>query len=189
MSRPVAFASVMLLSWQSAGAAQTPSVRGSAPLPVSARALALALGLPSADPSRLLLHVVRLVYDTPDAQTAQNRRVREALHTVLSAPGEATTDVVPLPLAPAIWRDTILQTSTSDDGLVSAILKDRRAALLYFGLAALDDETLGWLGSERDTLLHARKHAGLFAAFGQREGLALGDSRLICPPDVPGPQG
>ena len=179
MSRPVALAAAMLLSWQCAVAAETASVRGSAPLPVSARAFAIALGLPSADPSRLLLHVVRLVYDTPEAQNAQNRHVREALQTVLSAPGEATTDVVPLPLEPAIWRDTILQTPTSDDGLVSAILKDRRAALLYFGLAALDDETLRWLGSDRDTLLHARKHAALFAAFGRSVHVHAG--RVVVP--------
>ena len=179
MSRPIAFAAAVLLSWQGALAAEKPGVRGSVPLPVSARALAVALGLASPDPSRLLLHVVRLVYDSPEAQNPQGRRVRKALQEVIDAPGETTTDVVPLPLDPAIWRDTILQSSTSDDGLVSAILKDRRAALVYFGLAALDDQTLAWLGSERDTLLHARKHAAIFAAFGRSLHVRAG--RVLVP--------
>lgn len=174
----MALAAAMLLSWQCAVGAETPSVRGF-PLPVSARALAGALGLPSADPSRLLLHVVRLVYGTPEAQNQQSRRLRETLETVLSAPVGATTDVVPLPLDPAIWRDTILQTSASGAGLVSEILKDRRAALVYCGLAALDDETLGWLGSERDTLLHARNHSAIFAAFGRSVHVRAG--RMVVP--------
>lgn len=178
MSRSVVLAAI-LLSFQCAVAAETPDVRGSVPLPVSARALAAALGLPSPDPSRLLLHIIRLVYDAPEAQNPQSRRFRETLETALTAPGEATTDLVPLPLDPAIWRDTILETPASGVGLVSAILTDRRAAFVYCGLAALDDETLGWLGSQRDTLLHVRKHAAIFAAFGRSLHVRAG--RIVVP--------
>ena len=105
----------------------------------------------------------------PDGRSPKGRRVHDVLLNVLNASPQATTDVVPLPLDPAIWRDVILQTPMSpaiNAGLVSAILRDRRASLLYFGLASLDDETLAWLESERDTLLHARKHAAIFAAGG-----------------------
>ncbi len=168
MFRAMAFGAATLLICQCAVAAEKPAVRGSVPLPVSAHRLAEVLGLASSDPSTLLLSVVRLVYE-PKAQDPQGRRVRDALAEVLSERGDPpTTDVVPLPLDRAIWRDTLLQTPITGDGrLVSAILRDRRAALLYFGLSALDDETLAWLESERDTLLHARKHAALFAAFGR----------------------
>src|SRR6266550_5348092 len=169
MFRPLAFGGTILLICQCAVAAEKPAVRASVLLPVSAHRLAEALGLASSDASTLLLSVVRLVYE-PKAQDPQGHRVRDALAEVLSERSDATTDVVPLPLGPAIWRDTLLQTPispASDAGLVFAILRDRRAALLYFGLSALDDETLAWLESDRDTLLHARKHAALFAAFGR----------------------
>ena len=169
MFRPLAFGASTLLMCQCAVAAEKPAVRASVQLPVSAHRLAEALGLASADASTLLLSVVRLVYE-PKPQDPQGHRVRDALAEVLNERSDATTDVVPLPLDRAIWRDTLLQTPispASDAGLVSAILTDRRAALLYFGLSALDDETLAWLESDRDTLLHARKNAALFAAFGR----------------------
>jgi hypothetical protein len=167
MSRSWAFAAILLSCSNAVAAAEEPGARGSAPLPVSARALADALGLASSDPSRLLLHVVRLVYDVPEVQNPHSRRLRDKLRAVLDGPNEATTDIVPLPLEPAIWRDRLLPDSMTGDGIVSAILKERRAALLYFGLSALDDETLRWLGSEPDTLRHARKNAAIFAAFGR----------------------
>ena len=74
---------------------------------------------------------------------------------------------MPLPLDPGIWRETILQQPVPDRQLVAAILDDRRAALLYHGLAALDDETLAWLGPDRETLLQVRQQAALFATFGR----------------------
>jgi hypothetical protein len=151
------------------------------PLPVSAQTLAAAFGLASSDASTLLLSVVRLVYES-DGRSPKGRRVREVLVNVLSAPRQPTTDVVPLPLNPAIWRDVILQTPISpsiNTGLVSASLSDRRASLLYVGLAALDDETLAWLESDRDTLLHARKHAAIFAAFGRSVQVRAG--RVMVP--------
>src|SRR5258706_7536344 len=165
MFRPLAFGASTLLMCQCAVAAEKPAVRASVQLPVSAQRLAEALGIASSDASTLLLSVVRLVYE-PKAQDPQGRRVRDALAEVLSERSDATTDVVPLPLDRAIWRGTPLHTQIrppSDAGIVSAILTDRRAALLYFGLSALDHETLAWLESDRDTLLHARKHAALFA--------------------------
>ena len=169
MFRPLAFGASTLLICQCAVAAEKPAVRGLVPLPVSAHRLAQALGLASSDASTLLLSVVRLLYE-PKAQDPQGRRLRDALEEVLSERSDPTTDVVPLPLDPAIWRDILLQKPTgpqSDGQIISAILTDRRAALLYFGLSALDDETLAWLGSDRETLLHARKNAALFAAFGR----------------------
>ena len=74
---------------------------------------------------------------------------------------------VPLPLDTSIWRETILGYPIKDSELAATILSDRSTALLYYGLAALDDDTLGWLGPDRETLLHLRRHAAAFAAFGR----------------------
>jgi hypothetical protein len=168
---------VLLLSYGAVGARQ-PAVRSAVRLPVSAGALASSLGLPASDTATLLLHIVRLVHLTPD-QGPQARHVQQALHAVLSMPHDRKGESVPLPLDPSIWRDTILQAQVPDDQLVAAILSDSRASLLYHGLAALDDETLGWLGPDRDTLLHLRQHATIFAAFGRSVHVRAG--RILVP--------
>ncbi|OFW04863.1 MAG: hypothetical protein A3H96_10670 [Acidobacteria bacterium RIFCSPLOWO2_02_FULL_67_36] len=178
MSRAKAVAVVVLLLSYGAVGARQPAVRSAVRLPVSAHVFASSLGLAEADTATLLLHVVRLVHLTPD-QGAQRRPAQEALHAVLSAPRDRKAESVPLPLDPSIWRDTILQAQVSDDELVGAILSDPRASLLYHGLAALDDETLGWLGPERETLLHLRTRAAIFAAFGRSVHVRAG--RVLVP--------
>lgn len=137
--------------------------RGSVSLPVAARAFADALGLGSPEPSTLLLRIVHLTYERTEAE---GRRSRESLERLLATP-TPSDDLVPLPLSPDLWRSTILQGATGGEDLVTAILKDRRAALLYVGLSALDDETLTWLQSQAPTLVHIRKFPEIFAAFGR----------------------
>ena len=73
---------------------------------------------------------------------------------------------MPLPLDAAVWRETLLQQQVPDAQIINAILSQRTTALLYYGLAGLNDETLAWLGAEHDTLRHLLRHAGTFAAFG-----------------------
>ena len=88
--------------------------------------------------------------------------------------GEAAGDLggaaaVPLPLAPDIWRRLLGRDGLPDDQLAVAIVADRRAALLYRGLAALDEPTLAALAADPDAVrrLHSR-HADVLAAFGAR---------------------
>ncbi len=59
------------------------------------------------------------------------------------------------------------------------MLSDRSTALLYHGLAGLDDETLAWLGPERETLRHLLRHAGAFAVFGPSVRVRAG--RVVVP--------
>jgi len=166
--------SVQLLMPQGAVATETP-IRRSIPLPVSARSFAEALGFGSAEPSTLLLRVVHLAYERPEAEA---RRTRESLQRLLARPTGAG-DVVPLPLTEDVWRNTILSDAPNHGDLVTAILRDRPAALLYTGLSALDDDTLTWLVSRRDTLLHLRKYPQIFAAFGR--SIRLRNNRLVLP--------
>jgi hypothetical protein len=155
-----------MLSYGAVGARQ-PAVRAALPLPVPARILADAAGLPSSDPSTLLLQIVRVVFGSQAGPALEDGARRTAIRRALGTPLGKTSDTVPLPLDPAIWRETILQRAVPDGQLVAAILDDRRAALLYHGLASLDDETLAWLGPDRETLLHVRQQAALFATFGR----------------------
>jgi hypothetical protein len=167
MSRLKALAIVVLLLSYGAVGARQPAVRVDVTLPASVRAIADAVGLPSADPSTLVLEITRLVYNAPNLDTARVQQLRSALRDVMFSKGAQTEDTVPLPLDPSIWRDTLLPNSLPDNLLVAAIVAERRAALLYHGLFALDDETLAWLGPDRETLLELREHPGAFAAFGR----------------------
>jgi len=82
-------------------------------------------------------------------------------------PGGAVA--VPLPLAPSIWRGLLGRDGLPDDQLAVAIVADRRSALLYRGLAALDEPTLAALAAAPDAVqrIHLR-HADVLAAFGGR---------------------
>jgi hypothetical protein len=155
---------VLLVSYGAVGARQ-PAVRTSVPLPMRAADLAQAMGLDSADRSQLLVSLVRLIYDAPEASNAEDLALRARLLDLLR--GTAKGDTVPLPLDPSIWRETLLQRKVRDEEIVGAILADRRTALLYHGLAALDDETLGWLGPARDTLVQIRHNSAAFSVFGR----------------------
>jgi len=152
--------------------------RGSVSLPVDARAFAEALGLGSPEPSTLLLRIVHLTYERSEAE---GRRSRESLERLLARPAPSA-DLVPLPLSPDLWRNTILQGAASGENLVTAILKDRRAALLYVGLSGLDDETLTWLQSQTPTLVHIRKFPEIFAGFGR--SIHVRNRRIVVPGGV-----
>ncbi len=167
---------VLLLSYGAVGGRQ-PAVRSSVPLPAPAAVLAETLGLPVADRSRLVLDIVRVIFDTPDGSDPKDTALRVRLNALLASakPGETA----PLPLDPSIWRESILRRDLPDTHLLGAILSDRRTALLYHGLASLDDETLGWIGPERDLLSYLLQHPGAFAAFSS--SLKVRGGRVIVP--------
>ena len=167
MARARAIAVAALLVSYGALGARQPAVRTSIPLPVPAAELAGSLGLEPNDRSHLLISIVRLVFDAPDGQNAGDRRRRLVLASKLQRAAETRGDWVPLPLDTSIWRETLLHRNAPNGEMAAAILSERPTALLYHGLAALDDETLGWLGPDRETLLHLRRNAAVFAAFGR----------------------
>jgi hypothetical protein len=170
---------VLLLSYGAVGARQ-PAVRASVPLPVSARAMADVVGLPVADRSRIILDIIRLICDAPVGADAKDVELRARVLQVLQAPpGQAAGETVPLPLDPSIWRESILRRDVPEAQLVFAILSDRQTSLLYHGLASLDDETLGWLGPERDLLATLLQHAGPFATTAR--SLRVKGGRVLVP--------
>jgi len=154
---------VLLLSYGAVGARQ-PAVRMAATLPVPAEQIADALGIASIDRSHFVLDVVRTLFAL--GLVEGDLRQRGKLREVLQIPNTGRGEAVPLPLDASIWRETLLQRQVPDDQILGAILADRSTALLYHGLAGLDDETLAWLGPERETLRLLMRHAGAFAVFG-----------------------
>jgi hypothetical protein len=167
---------VWLLSYGAVGARQ-PAVRSSVPLPAPAAEIAALLELPSADRSRMMLDIVRLLFDAPDGQDVDDARLRARLSALMAE--RPSGESAPLPLDPSIWRETLLQRQVPDDELLAAVLSERRTALLYYGLAGLDDETLGVLGPDRALLTKLAEHAAIFAAFGQ--SLRVKGGRVVVP--------
>src|SRR5687768_12962604 len=167
MAIPMAVTVIVLLLFPAASAAQPAPVRTAVPLPIPAATLAAAVNSHTVDRSRVLLDVVRVVFDPPDASASAGGQLRARVNDLLRTVPSGSTDTVPLPLTPGIWRDVILRMSVPDAQLIATIFSDRQAALVYFGLSALDDETLRWLASDHGALLHIRKHPGAFAAFGR----------------------
>ena len=93
---------------------------------------------------------------------------------------EVPIDTVPVALTAKNWSDTIFQRAVPARGLFAAIMSDRRAALLAHGLAALDDETLTYLGETPAILARIYDHdAAAFAAFG--DALRIHNGRVVPP--------
>ena len=164
---------IVLVSYGAVGARQ-PAVRTSIRLPLPAAELAANLGLHPDDRAGLLTSIVRLIFDAPDGASAEDERRRAILDASLQRPAASNGDLVPLPLDPSVWRETLLQRNVPATELAGAIFSERSTALLYHGLAALDDEALAWVGPERETLVHLRRNAAVFAAFGRSVSVRAG---------------
>ena len=154
---------VLFVSYGAVGARQ-PAVRMAVPLPVPAQQIADALDITSVERSHFVLNVVRTLFGI--GQMEGNKQHRQRFKELLASGSSGTGETVPLPLDASIWRETLLLRNVPDDQIIGAILAERNTALLYHGLAGLDDETLAWLGAERETLQHLMRHAGAFAVFG-----------------------
>src|SRR5690606_31543873 len=142
-----------------------------------AAALADALDLPAADRSRIMLDIIRLIYSNPIRQDSKAAERLSRIASMFQAgPPE---EPAPLPLDPSIWREAVLKRSVPDERLLGEILLDQRTALFYHGLAALDDETLGWLGPERRVIEHLLQKSGAFAAYGR--SLRIRGGRVVVP--------
>ena len=138
------------------------------PVPGGLTALARALGVEVPDRARCITEVVRLVYEDPksrrDAKDSRALRLRAYL-TVTEVPkvpdasGSAcstcgtcgtfgtcgTLEYVPMPLSAAVWSQAVFRRPVRPTELFAAVMSDPAAALVAHGLAALDDETLGFL--------------------------------------------
>ncbi|HEV3140570.1 MAG TPA: hypothetical protein VGY57_08650, partial [Vicinamibacterales bacterium] len=89
-------------------------------------------------------------------------------------------ETAPVPLSSAIWSGALLRRPVSPSMLFAAVVSDRRAAMLSIGLAALDDETIRYLGENPAILLRLyEEHSASFAAFG--EALRIRGGRVAPP--------
>jgi hypothetical protein len=83
----------------------------------------------------------------------------------LNLPG----DDVPLPLPDAFWRAVAAPAERLGGTLVTSILGDRKASLLYYGLCSLDLSTRQFIAANDDVVkdLYNSDRPGVFALYGR----------------------
>src|ERR1051325_10368064 len=184
----------------SVAAAQTPASEDVA-VPGGRFVLARALGADTVpDRPRFLAELVRVLYEAPQSRSdetmvarltayigavghpSDKRALKRAKELGVDVPAsiESTDETVPVPLSLREWSDVVFRRPVAASELFTAVLADRRAALLSLGLAALDDETLRYVAGNPSLLRRLyEEHAASFAAFG--EALRIRDGRLVSP--------
>ena len=115
-------------------------------VPVRGGIAALADVIPLApvpDRARFLPEAIRVVYSWPATGPYSNDQMRRRIAAFFAAGGPVGPgdDVIPVPLTAAVWSQVLKKTVRSED-LVATILGDRLTALVCYGLAGMDDETL-----------------------------------------------
>jgi hypothetical protein len=132
-------------------------------------ALARTLGMnPERDRARFLSELTRLLYTPPAGRNPEiDSQLRAGARPPRPTERSPSTLTVPVPLTAAVWSKAVFRREVPADELLSAILADRKAALLGHGLAALDDETLEYFSREPLVLQRLYESAApAFAAFG-----------------------
>jgi hypothetical protein len=146
-----------------------PADWSSLPLPGDRAALCRVAGLaPRTHVSRLPFELVRILYGTPATAPPANPRVFAAVLDYLRTASDASApqpEAIPSPLPPSAWREIVRPAPADNEHLFAAIMSSRRAALLFYGLGALDGETLDYLRGNTDLLRWiAEEHPGTLAA-------------------------
>jgi hypothetical protein len=151
------------------------------PVPGGIAALARALDIDAPDRARCVAEVARIVYgDINHSRTDPASPYRRLLGHLAgaTASGRDLTpvhagrdltpgrDLVPIPLTAALWGRAVFKRLLTSQTVFAAIVSDQDAALLAYGLAALDDETLEWFAAHPAllTTLYTR-HAIAFGSF------------------------
>lgn len=128
------------------------------------------------EPERALLALIRQLHvgrgrpEQIDASIATASRQ--------ARPGQA--EPVPALLPADVWRRAVFGRDIPEEQLAGAILRDRKASFLYYGLFALDDETLSYLASSPGLLATLYKRLAVpFAACS--EGIRVRGGRVLVP--------
>lgn len=155
-------AGAALVAGAAAGASQADRQWGALPVDGGASAVAAAAGIEPALPAW------RVLYEA--CRRRHGLWGEDAGSTATESAPPAADGFVPLPFAASFWRGLLKNGGgLPDSRLAFAVLDDRRAALAYRGLAALDEETLLALGSDKDGLRRVlRRQPEVFAAFASR---------------------
>jgi hypothetical protein len=154
------------------------------PVSESTAEIARGLGLdPARERGRFLSELVRVLYSSPESRQISVDALRRA-QAGGSAAQRTVAVRVPVPLSPAVWSAAVFKRRVTSEELVTALLIDRGAALLSYGLAGLDDQTLEYLEAHPLILTQLYERSGpAFAAFGG--SLRIANGRVQAPGGEP----
>ncbi|MES1255036.1 MAG: hypothetical protein ABUS56_05475 [Acidobacteriota bacterium] len=166
MSRAPLLCALLLAAYPARPAAAA-AVSEDVPVPGGRAAVAAVLGLdPVPDRARFVSEAARLLYGRFDRRAEDADALALALGRLPASPAG---ELVPVPLTAAVWSGAIFHHPVKPAELVLAILRDRRAAFLCHGLAALDDETLQFFSDHQALLTRLYlTEAPVFAVFAGR---------------------
>ena len=145
-------------------------------------ALARAIGIEQVpDRARFVTEIARIIYSQPnDTPDPPFRRLIAHFKAAGRLNLDAGAELVPMPLSAAVWTEAVFHRPIAPADLFAAVMSDRPAALLAYGLAALDDETLQFLANHPAAIAQLYEHdASVFAAFA--EHLHIHDNRVVPP--------
>jgi hypothetical protein len=126
-------------------------------LPGGLRAALVAIGDGVApDRAQFLAEFIRRTYGTRFGEHGDSREasLQSLLRALENGAGERASDTLPLPLTVRFWTDTVFGGRATEQTLVSAILRTRDPALLYYGLLSLDDDTRAWIGDQPELIAY-----------------------------------
>ena len=164
------------------------------PVPGGTAALAKAIGLATVpDRARFAAEIARIVYDdTKERRNHANSKFRRLLAYVETVERresalrrndaislEAPVDRVPIPLSAVVWSE-VLRRPVAPARLFGTVMSDAAAALLLYGLAALDDETLQFF-VDHPTVVRQLYERGAPAFAGYASHLEVRSNRVAVP--------
>ncbi len=138
-----------------------------------AQALNVSATLPRA---RVMLAAIRILWEVPEGANPAADRRRAAILEYLRAADQGAAARPPAPgedvpgfLPADAWTGLLREIGTAGASPFTAILQNRRAALLYHGVAALDTETRDYLGGNPKLLeaISREDRVAIFATFGR----------------------
>jgi hypothetical protein len=143
---------------------------------------------PVPDRARFVAEIARVIYSQPTTGPYSNEPIRRRIDAFFAAArktraAETTPSgeqSIPIPLTADLWEQAVFKRQVDRRDLAGAILTDRTAALLCYGLSGMDDETLEFLAAHPALLGRlAERSAAAVAAFG--ESLHVRGNRVVPP--------
>jgi len=171
---------VAAISLQPAYLAAATAVSEDVPVAGGRAALAAAFDIsPIPDRARFVGEVARLLHGLSDRKATLPEILMQQLRQSAAA-ATGTSELVPVPLTAAVWSKAIFLRPVAPADLVIEILANRKASLLCYGLAALDDQTLQYLADHPSALTQIYMlGAEPFAVFAEKVRVA--DGRIVPP--------
>jgi hypothetical protein len=140
---------------------------------------------PVPDRARFVSELARVIYSAPSVGPYSNEPIRRRIDAFFAEarqqPAASSDDQdVPVPLSAELWGKAVFHRQIDRRTVVGAILTDRSAALLCYGLSGLDDETLQFFAAHPALVSRLAEHApAAFAAFG--ESVRIHGGRVVPP--------